>query len=302
MRFLLCCVVLWVLSTSLQAQTTATCTLFPTEQHHTFSLTVDGEERTYIQYLPEQYSLNTRLAIVFSFHGLASDAEEQIERTDFSDLADEQGFIVIYPQGTGDPALWYNGTSTFNPQDDLRDVRFFEALLDHLENTLCMDSMRVYVNGFSAGGGMAYRLGCQFADRITAIGTMSGAFADIPNGCNPARPLPVIAIHGEVDPIVRYEGIPGVLPAAQDWIAEWAERNACENNNTQPLTPEISVLTYDDCAENVQVQLVSIANNGHRWAGTQEPARNSSFLLGQPTQDLSASEAMWEFFQAFQLE
>jgi polyhydroxybutyrate depolymerase len=67
---------------------------------------------------------------------------------------------------------------------------------------------------------MADRLACELADRIAAVGTVSGAYQRSAQ-CSPSRPVPVFAIHGTADNIVPYEGIP-------EQASAWAQRNGCD--------------------------------------------------------------------------
>lgn len=256
---------------------------------------LDGRERHFTVYLPEQYDGATRLPVLFSFHGFNSDIDEQIERTGFNALADHYGFIVIYPQGMGQPTQWYNGTSVLAPEDDLRDVKFMQAMLDTVDG-LCADATRVYGTGFSAGGGMAYRIACEFSERIAAFGTMSGAFATIPNGCQPTRAMPLIALHGSDDPIVPLKGLGVFLPNIQDWLDTWRTINQCTSAAVTRDDALATVYEYGDCADNARIVFYTLKGLGHVWSGSQEPN-----LSGRYIGDISASETMWLFLSQFRL-
>ena len=71
------------------------------------------------------------------------------------------------------------------------DVAWFTALLDELAATLCIDTERIYVAGFSNGAMMASVLACELSERIAAIAPVAG-LRD-PEGCATTRPVPVIA-------------------------------------------------------------------------------------------------------------
>jgi polyhydroxybutyrate depolymerase len=265
------------------------------------SLMVGTQERKYILYVPAQYDGTTPYPVVFSYHGFASDAQEQMLMTDFNTLADAHHFIAVYPQGLGQPPRWSNGTSIFSPLDNTQDVEFFVALLDALETAWCIDSQRVYVNGFSAGGGMAYRLGCELADRITAIGTVAGAYAEIPNGCNPSRPLPVITLHGKADPVVAYNGVGIILPNIPQWVETWQTRNNCQTQSDLPTQGAVTGVLYSDCDAGVNVAFYTIEDGGHTWAGTtfRQPSHGAG---NKVSQDINASQAMWQFFVQYRLD
>ncbi|PJF24359.1 MAG: hypothetical protein CUN53_18230, partial [Phototrophicales bacterium] len=152
----------------------------------------DELRRTYRVYVPESYDPTQPTPLVLSLHGFASNARQQMEFSQWNRVADEHGFLVVYPQGSGTPLRWNSGRiggrlAELFPQTD--DVAFIRALLDHLSQTLCIDPARVYATGLSNGAGMSSRLGCELADRIAAIGGVAGAYT--PTECDPGRAVPV---------------------------------------------------------------------------------------------------------------
>jgi len=74
---------------------------------------------------------------------------------------------VAYPSGAGraSPRIWAP-----NPGPRLaRDVEFLTRLIDTLVATRNVDRRRVYVNGFSNGGGMTFALSCAATPRDSAL-------------------------------------------------------------------------------------------------------------------------------------
>ncbi|MDZ4770675.1 MAG: PHB depolymerase family esterase [Chloroflexota bacterium] len=273
-----------------------------------------GLDRYFEMYLPTSYDGVTPLPIVMGIHGLTSNPSQQRQFSRWDELGEREGFISVYPAGTGTPRRWNAGGTFENsaareinariygePADD---VTFFRDLLDHLEATYCIDPTRVYATGLSNGGGMSNRLACEMADRITAIGTVAGAYTELEDGCNPSRPVPVIAFHGGEDPIVAYQGEQFsetvTLPFIEDWAAEWAERNGCGT----PLVVEtaapdvIIVREWLDCDADALVTLYTLPDGGHTWPGGLVLPE---FLVGITRVDIDASAIMWEFFQDYSL-
>src|SRR5690349_18796236 len=80
------------------------------------------------------------------------------------------GGIAVHPDGTGAFLGWNAGdccgTASASGVDD---VGLVGAILDRLETEMCVDTARIYSTGFSNGGFLSHRLGCELSDRIAAI-------------------------------------------------------------------------------------------------------------------------------------
>ena len=93
-----------------------------------------GLERCYLLHVPPGHDLARPAALVFSLHGFASNAKPQVELTGWSELADREDFLVVYPEGTSFPLRW-NAAPTFSAADDVDDVQlireFFNAFVNN---------------------------------------------------------------------------------------------------------------------------------------------------------------------------
>lgn len=265
----------------------------PGQTAHT--LYFDDRERRYLLYVPDSYAPDQPAPLVLSLHGFSSNPTQQADYSQWNPVADAHGLIVAYPQGTGIPLRWNSGLNLSGKVVD--DVAFLNALIDHLGQSLCVDTTRVYATGLSNGGGMSNRLACELADRITAIGGVAGAYA-LPNTCEPSRPVPVIAFHGTNDRIVPYEGneeLGAALPGVREWAAGWAARNGCADEpEALPEIGAVSGIEYIGCEANASVILYTIEGGGHTWPGGE---RQLAFVVGSTNRDINASEIMWDFFQ-----
>jgi polyhydroxybutyrate depolymerase len=262
------------------------------------TITVDGAQRQYLLYIPKSYDPTKPTPVVFSFHGFSSNKNQHQQWSAFDAIADENGFLVVYPQGLSFPARW-NAGNFGEGEDNPTDVNFVKAMIKTLAETLCIDQSRIYATGFSNGGGMSNRLACQLSDQIAAIGTMAGAYSAIPGGCQPSRPVPVIAFHGKADSIVPYEGRPEVngvsLPGIEQWAAAWAERNGCTIAPVSEMVKgKTSRIQYGSCKADAEVVLYVAEDGGHTWAGGGE--QYPEFIVGKINRDVNASALMWEFF------
>jgi polyhydroxybutyrate depolymerase len=282
-----------------QAQTADACAGRPAPApgltEHTFDH--NGLTRSYLLYTPASLEPATPAPVVFSMHGFASNARQQVQFTGWNDVADEGGFLVVYPQGLGAPPRWNAGSLGRLDPGAADDVGFLTALAAHLVETLCIDPARIYANGMSNGGGMAYRLACEAGEVFAAFGGVAGAYAENLD-CAPTRPVPMLFFHGTADPIVPYDGGSG-LPAIAPFVHDFAQRNGCD---AQPIAlaqvGSVGGWQYSGCDSDADVALYIIDGGGHTWPGGPGMLE---FLLGVTTQDIDASAVMWEFYVAHPL-
>ena len=164
--------------------------------------------RTYLVHLPASYSKDKAWPVVLVFHGGGGNGEQMAGMTGFSRKADREGFIAVYPNGSG---RWQNRFLTWNAgnccayayENGIDDVGFIRALIGKLKKDYAVDERRVFATGISNGGMMSYRLACGLSDLIAAIGPVAGA-QNI--DCEPKRPVSVVILHGTADLYVRYKG------------------------------------------------------------------------------------------------
>lgn len=262
------------------------------------SLETSGERRAYLLYVPESYDPAQPAPLVITFHGFSQWPAHQAQLSRWNDLADEYGFLVVYPSGTGFPLRWLAGGSFSSREGVDKDIRFISDLIDRLESEYNLDPARIYANGMSNGGGMTFLLSCALSERIAAVGMVAGAYLYPWEDCAPERQVPAIVFHGTADPIVPFQGGPvnsmrTSFPAIPDWVELLAERNGCAaDTGTLPATGAVSGIRYSNC--EAEVVFYTIEGGGHTWpGGGYLPA----ILTGSTTQDIDASRRMWEFFQ-----
>jgi polyhydroxybutyrate depolymerase len=262
------------------------------------TLVSSGVERRYLLYVPESYNPAVPTPLVISLHGFIEWPAHQMSISGWNDLADELGFIVVYPSGTQFPLRWQaNGLADPGP-----DVTFIADLINHLGGEYNLDPDRIYANGLSNGAGMSFVLACELAERIAAVGLVAGAYGYAWDDCAPARPVPAIVFHGTSDPIVPFTGGPATnfhngLPGIAGWVEKLAQANGCDlAPEALPAAGEVSGAVYAGCAADVV--FYTITGGGHTWpGGGPMPER----LVGHTTQDINATQVMWEFFAAHPL-
>ncbi len=221
-----------------------------------------GQERAHVLHIPPAYDGETPMPLVLAYHGYGSEPTTFALASGLMQKADEAGFLVVFPAGSGDPRSW-NGEAD--------DVQYTRDLIAHLQERLPIDPARIYVTGFSNGGRMVNRLGCELADTVAAIAPVgAGAYPDA--ACSPARPVPVIAIHGTADNALPYEG-DDTTPSVREWVMDWVRRNGCETEPAESATSanfaageiDIAIETWSGCEGGAEVVLHTYKDWGHFW-------------------------------------
>jgi len=267
------------------------------------TLSVDGSERQYIVHAPPGYSPAQPAAVVLSFHGGGATAQWQITRTGMNETSDAHGFLAVYPEGTrellGPGRLWNAGTCCGRAvRQDVDDVKFTSALIDDLAIRYSIDSRRVFATGVSNGAMMVYRLACELSDRIAAIAPVAGTLTV--DGCRPSRPISVIHFHGTADEYVPYNGGRGKIATSGDFrsvsdtIALFVELNGCAKEPHVTFQKgDVTCQSFTSCKNGTAITLCLIESGGHTWPGGKVLPQE-----GKTSADISANEAMWEFFTA----
>jgi len=259
-----------------------------------------GEKREYLLYVPRSYDRTKPAPLVISMHGAGGWPVQQMNLTRWNRLADREGFLVVYPSGLDGvgPRVWRVGN------DFAKDVRFVNELIDRIEATYSIDPARIYANGFSNGGGMAFVLSCTMSDRIAAVG-MVGAAQTLPwSWCKENRAVPMIAFHGTADRFAFFNGgqswvAPHPFPAVPQWTANWARRNRCAATPVESMVaPDVTRREYIQCADGAAVVLYIVQGGGHVWFGG---GRLPEWFVGSDSRSIDATATMWAFFRAHRL-
>jgi polyhydroxybutyrate depolymerase len=281
-------------------------------------LAAGGDEGTYVRGVPPSYSGRIPLPVVIDLHGWSEPAAFQEQVTKFGDYGAAHGFISITPQITEPALVWRLGSSS-------KDVAFMGALLDTVEKTLCVDTNRIYVTGYSYGAFLTSTLACVYASRIAAVAPVAGI--QNPAGCHPSRPVPVVAFHGTADPYVPYLGGIGSaslkLPAPDGShrtlgqvlgkkaskfkgptipgnTAAWAKRNGCAPRPTErSVATAVTLISYS-CPKGDAVELYRVTGGGHAWPGSPT-SKAIAPAVGYTTMAISADQIIWAFFMAHPL-
>ena len=267
-------------------------------------------ERSYLLHVPPAYVAGREWPLVVVLHGAYSDGKATEELTRFSAIADRQGFVVAYPNATARPAgtlqLWNAGHCCGKQvADHVDDLGFVGAVLDDVEQKVKIDPRRVFVVGYSNGGMLAFLVASRYAERVAAVGVVSGNMTgrgsleepefDAPP---PAKPVSLVFVQGTLDKHVPYAG------GSHDDFVEipfdvtgrhWAMADACvgEAGEKAPFDGAVTERTFGPCANGTQVRLLSIHGWKHEWPGG---ARMQKLAPDDPLRSFDAAEILWTFF------
>jgi len=274
------------------------------------SVFVDGRWRTYMTHLPASYSPSGSYPLLFCFHGGQSTPQSTqlgwqviAYMTELSQKADDEGFIVVYPEGTV-----FNNTRTWNAGSccppamnaGIDDVGFVNTLIDTLLQEYAVDADRVYASGSSNGAMLCFRLACTLSHRIAAFAAISATQVFFP--CNPSSPSPIIQFHSRLDSAVLYSGGIGNGPSGVDFISQdstlniWKNLNNCLNRDTvvDGGATGYSLVKLQPCDCGVEYHHYSTTDGGHSWPGGNP---NNNPVSAQ----LNATDLLWSFFENYTL-
>ena len=257
------------------------------------SVTVDGQERTYRVFVPPTLDRSRPAPLVLVLHGGAGGVDDIVRTTGFDREALSGEFIAAYPEGT--QRAWNAGKCCGSaPRRNPDDVGFLIQVLDELEADYRVDRSRIFVTGVSNGAMMAYRLACERADRITAVGVVAGSV--MVDGCQPSRPVSVLEIHGTEDTLIPYlGGIPAApeAEAAPPYTAtpammqRWADINGCPPPTPSKVDGAVTTDDWTGCRNGSAVRLVTVQGAGHVWFASG---------LGPGNGAIDATGTIWRFF------
>jgi polyhydroxybutyrate depolymerase len=274
---------------------------------HEYSVHVGEDVRTYLLHVPpgppRRFGIVRKYPLIILLHGSGADGQAIREESNMDSLADSGRFVVAYPNASTSilgrlRSDWNAGECCGSPaKHDVDDIGFLRELIRDLSVRLPVDSSRIYVAGFSDGGRMTYRVGCELADEVAAIGVVSGSLQDAT--CHPHRAVSLIAFHGTDDSEVPYADSldsvawPSTIPAAREAppsLRFWANRDGCRGFTVRRVSAHVVRGLFQAC-QGADVVLYTIEGGSHGW--TDDSQRRS--VSPEPMHELATSEIMVQF-------
>jgi polyhydroxybutyrate depolymerase len=252
---------------------------------------------------------------VLLLHGAGGTATLALGNTGWADLADREGLLLVYPEGTRrnpaapprflqNPQAWNDGSGRgHTAQTRVDDVGFLVALVDQVVASHHADPARLYLAGFSNGAAMTFQAGAALAGRVAAIGPVAGHCWVSPPFS--ATPVPALMIFGGVDPLNPVEGGDVTTPwGTAEWhppvlqsFDRWRAFNGCGGPPTAFASADgIREFRATGCPGSADVRCLIVDDLGHHWPGG--PRLLPPWVAGPASTRLDGATALWEFFRA----
>lgn len=272
---------------------------------YSLSLVHAGQTRLYRVHVPASYSATRPAPLVFSLHGGGGNMDFQANDSYYGQISksDQAGFIAVFPNGfsklkSGKLATWNAGNCCASARDeDSDDVGFIRDIIKNLSAQLNVDPRRIFANGMSNGGMMAYRLACDMPDVFRAIASVAGT--DNTKSCTPKAPISVLHIHAKDDELELFDGGAGRKSAkvtsfvsVPDSIAKWVRLNSCNPTPKRVFENAGAYCdAYTSCRGGVEVKLCVTPTGGHSWPGGKKPRGDTPGSTA-----LSATDVIADFY------
>ncbi len=273
-----------------------------------------GRTRSWIAYLPMKPALHPALVIVLHSSMGSGQQARAMYGYDFDLLADQHGFIAVYPQGF--EGHW-NDCKRHGPyaakRENIDDLGFLHALTEQLARDHHVDPARIYVTGVSNGGSMTLCLALQTPDFARAYAVVAASMPAPENlvATPSGTPVSILFMNGTDDPINPWQGGDVVLwpvlanrgpvlstPASVDYFRGLA---GLDGNPKATRFPDLDLSDGSTVEASVwaasgrhSVALYAVNGGGHL---VPHPALHGMRLLGNSNRDIHAANEIWNFFQ-----
>ena len=247
-------------------------------------VTINEKIRTYSLHLPKNMNDQQLMPLVFVFHGYQENSMVARFYTDFDGIADLNGFIVIYPDGSGSPLSWNAGGCCGDAlANNIDEAAFVQSIIADVKTMANVNTKRIYATGFSNGALLTYRLACEMSDTFAAVAPSNGVLVYAP--CEPQQPVSLLHIHGAEDDAIPLKGggIGVQFPPVKESLATWTKLDGCSGEQKVKKDGVLTHTTYVACKPGISVELDVVDGVGHAWT--------------RP--DIAPiSQIIWEFFAA----
>lgn len=235
-----------------------------------------GQTRCWFTYIPEEDEQES-VPLVLDLHGFTSCAAFNPTYTGWRELAADENFYVVWPQGTNNifysPIPCWNAGSCccanfFNIPDSQLMNDIIERTIEESDGRI--DPKRVYIVGHSNGCFMSQRFAKDYPGVVAGVACHAGVMLlNHPSEDDPDWiPTTIVTVHGDEDETVSYPTTPTDL-GAEDNIDLWAESNGCTKKTVTPDSGgEYTTHTWTGCTGGVSTRLYQVIGGDHTPYGS----------------------------------
>jgi len=269
----------------------------------TRKIQVDGVDRTYVVYLPQNDDPAKPVPLVFVHHGYTMSGQNMFDITGFPQLADSEHIALAFPDGQAGPSAlgppWNVGAnvcpaySGAPPIASGNDFAFLDAMKADIAQDQCLDAAHTFITGFSMGGYFTHQAACMRSD-IRGAAPHSGGTHPL-DQCTNAK-MPIIIFHGDADPLIPAgcaDPSAIAVPGHDASAAAWAAHNGCGTTTHSIDVDNGTCEVWDGCPAGGQVELCTFTAMGHCWAGG---VTGSIYACSGYA---SATQLEWDFFKQY---
>ncbi len=233
--------------------------------------------------------------LLVSLHPFTQGPAEWEEYSGLADAAMARGYVVLSPLGSDPGPRWAVPGGLAGESDDLG---FISALMDRVEDDLCVDLNSEFAAGYSAGAAMAQALSCTMPWRFSAVAGSGGV--NLTDTCADSPPTDVFVLHGSEDPIAPTGGsqivfAPPMGLTVRTVVSTDAARAKCDlEPETDTPAPGVQAFVYPGCDSSHRVQYWEMIGAGHTWAGAAPFPFD--LIVGPTATSFSADTVILDFF------
>lgn len=247
--------------------------------------------RQFTAYKSSKIKEGKKVPLLLNFHGFGMTALEHMMYTKTNELAEEKGFVVVYPQGIKND--WNVGFG-HDYDNGIKDVKFIKVIIEKLIKNYPIDSTKIYAMGLSRGGFFVQRLTGELPQHIKGFVSVGAPMpTEVKKRISSNIPIKALYVHGTNDKIVNRDGKEGAYLSVNECIEYWKIRNNIQVDpqikmiDTENDGTSVTLIDYGSVAE------IQIENGGHTWPGA-DPF-NVGFPLGKTTQDINFNTLLYNF-------
>lgn len=266
------------------------------------TLMIFGRNRFFKVHLPLGYTVQKEYPVVFVFHGGDGNPDNIEKTTDFSTKADKEGFIVVYPYGTGSfpkKLLTWNTWDCCGYADkkNIDDVSFIKKVLEIIKTKYSVNQNMIFATGLSNGGMMCYLLACEMPDQFAAVAPVAATMFD-ENQCTANSEISMIIFNSIDDKHIPYEGGIGdesivkveKMPV-EKVVNFWVNKFNCVLLNKTEVS-SYNKIDYMN-KKGTEIIFYKMMGGGHSWPGGER----GRLFADKPVKDVSATDLIWDFFK-----